>query len=397
MKIKKILTLLGAALLPLSPAFGQGRADEAALTSVLRAIEANNPQLQANAQLTHAQKLSVRTDNNLPDPTLSYAHLWNSKDKNVTVGELVVAQRFNFPTLYASRAKLNRLQSDAFDAEAGVMRQELLLQAKEICLDLILLRRQQQLLDERRSAAEELSALYARRLETGEASALETNKLNLELLNVRTETTLNASALRNKLQALTALNGNRPVDFSATTYPAILLPADEGAMLAAADLRLQTLAHQSLAAHQQVAVSRQNWLPDLELGYRRNTESGHPSNGVVVGFSFPLFQNRNKVKVARAQASSLDFQKASAATQTSSALAQLWDEAQSLRTAMAQYERTFAAQQDIALLKQALAGGQISLIAYFVELSAVYQSQQNYLLLENQYQKAVARMYKSRL
>ncbi|MEG2332957.1 MAG: TolC family protein, partial [Bacteroides sp.] len=57
----------------------------------------------------------------------------------------------------------------------------------------------------------------------------------------------------------------------------------------------------------------------------------------------------------------------------------------------------FESQQDLSLLKQALAGGQINMIEYFVELSVVYQSRQNYLLLENQYQKAVARIYKGLL
>ncbi len=42
-------------------------------------------------------------------------------------------------------------------------------------------------------------------------------------------------------------------------------------------------------------------------------------------------------------------------------------------------------------------GGQISMIEYFVEISVVYQSKTNLLQLENQYQKAMAQIYKSRL
>ena len=54
-------------------------------------------------------------------------------------------------------------------------------------------------------------------------------------------------------------------------------------------------------------------------------------------------------------------------------------------------------QQDLTLLKQALVGGQISMIEYFVEVSVVYQSKTNLLQLENQYQKAMARIYKNEL
>ncbi len=127
----------------------------------------------------------------------------------------------------------------------------------------------------------------------------------------------------------------------------------------------------------------------MELGYRRNTETGVPFNGVVVGFSFPLFENRNKVKIAKAQALNIDLQKDNATLQVESELAQLYREAKTLHASMEEYSKTFQSQQDLALLKQALTGGQISMIEYFVEVSVIYQSHQNYLQLENQYQKAM--------
>ena len=134
-----------------------------------------------------SQKLEAKTDNNLPDPTLSYAHLWGAKDKSETIGELVVSQSFDFPSLYATRNKLNRLKAGTLDSQSDVFRQEKLLQAKELCLDIIMLRQQKHILEERLRNAEELAKMYAKRLQTGDANALETNKINLELLNVKTE------------------------------------------------------------------------------------------------------------------------------------------------------------------------------------------------------------------
>lgn len=398
MNMKHIKRFTTAALLALS--LGAAAQTDHGIDRILRGIETNNKELQANAQLIASQKLTARSDNNLADPTLSYAHLWGNKDKNNTIGELVVSQAFDFPTLYASRAQLNRLRSTAFDGQQKRMRQDILLQAKELCLDIIWLKQQKEVLSERRSNAEELSKVYARRLATGDANRLETNKINLELLNVKTEAAMNETALRNKLEALTALNGNQPLAVELATYPSVTLPADYEALrreALATDPTLQTLASESLVARKQVAVNKQNWLPQLELGYRRNTESGEPFNGVVVGFSFPLFQNRNKVKAARAQSLNIDLLKENTATQVSSELTQAYTEAKSLYASMEEYRKTFESQQDLSLLKQALAGGQINMIEYFVELSVVYQSRQNYLLLENQYQKAVARIYKGLL
>ena len=394
----KRIIILTAALLLLTGV--QAQQQTASIDQVLRNIETNNKELQANAQLIASQKLENRTDNNLPDPTLSYAHLWGNKDKNNTIGELVISQSFDFPTLYASRSKLNRLKSNAFDGRAGIFRQGVLLQAKELCLDIILLRQQKQILGERLRNAEELSAMYGKRLQTGDANIIETNKINLERLNVRTEAALNETALRNKLRELTALNGNVPVVFEESNYPAVILPGDYQAVqseVVASDYTLQALGSESLAARKQISVNQQGWLPKLELGYRRNTESGEPFNGVVVGFSFPLFENRNKVKTARAQSLNVDLQKESITLKLESEVAQLYQEAETLRASMNEYEKTFQAQQDLDMLKQALTGGQISMIEYFVEVSVVFQSRENYLQLENQYQKAMAKIYRNKL
>lgn len=397
-------------------ALAAGMHAQNSIDAILRQVEANNRQLQANAQTVRAQKLENRASNNLADPTLSYAHLWDSDDKNITVGELVIAQSFDFPSLYVSRARLNRLKGQSLDAQSDALRQQILLQAQEACLDIIHLSRRQQLLDERLKNAEELAAFYQRRLETGDASSLETNKINLELLNVRTEARLNRTALDSKLKELTALNGNlslvpgRPMpdgpaaataqNLGLTDYPSVPLPADFGPLceeLLASDPTLLSLQSESLAAQKQLSVSRQGWLPGLEVGYRRNTESRHPLNGIVVGFSFPIFQNQGKVKAARSQALSIDCQKENARLSASTALWQLYDEACNLHASMQEYAETFGRQQDLKLLRQALEGGQISMIEYFVEVSALYQSQANLLQLENQYQKVMARIYKNKL
>ena len=315
------------------------RAQETGIDSVLRQIEANNKELQANAQLISSQKLESRTENNLPDPTLSYAHLWDSKNSGKTVGEMVVSQSFDFPTLYITRGKMNRLKTGALDAQAATMRQQILLQAKEVCLDIIMLQHQQELLDARLKNAEELAAMYAKRLATGDANALETNKINLELLNVRTESRMNSTALNNKIKELLVLNGNQPLTpgrpfpdgpavpttkaLGLTDYPPVPLPTDFHRVcseLLAADPSLQSFDSESAAARKFISASKQGWLPKLELGYRRNTESGHPLNGVVVGFSFPLFSNKGKVKIAKAQAMNIDFQKDNARVKASSSV-----------------------------------------------------------------------------
>lgn len=410
---KKIFITTIALAATVATAMAQGSSE--AINRILQQVEANNKELKANQQLVNAQKLENRSGNNLRNPSISYSHLWDSKDKDKTVGEMVVSQSFDFPTLYVSRSKMNRFKAEALDAQAIALRQQVLLQAQEAALDIIWLHQQQLLLDERLKNAEELAALYRKRLETGDANILETNKVNLELLNARTEARTNSTNLHNKLKELTLLNGSMPLTpgrsmregevpqpqaLGLTEYPAMPLPEEFNRLcdeLLAGDPRLRAVLHQSEAARREVSVSKQGWLPQLEVGYRRNTESGHPLNGVVVGMSFPLFENRGKVKAAKAQALNADYQRENTELQAKSALWQLYDEATALQASLREYREAFARQQDLKLLKQALTGGEISMIEYFVEVSVVYQSQQNLLALENQYQKVMARLYQSRL
>ena len=394
-----IATLATALSLPATPLRAQGTGTNA-IDRILQQIETNNPQLQANAQLTASQKLANMAENNLPDPTVSYAHLWDSDDKNITVGELVIAQSFDFPTLYATRRKLNRQRNTALDAQAESIRQEVLLQAKELCLDIIMLNRQQALLDQRLKNAEDLADLYRQKLATGEASRLETNKINLELLNVRAEQRTNQTALNNKVLELTALNNGKPLAVNLTDYPQTSLPEDFSKTcteLLAADPSLQTLRHATEAARRQLSASKQGWLPSLQLGYRRNTETRHPLNGIVVGFSIPIFQNRSKVKAAKSEVLNNEFMQQNTETQTTSVLWQRYNEARELQRSMKELQQALEQQQDLTLLRKALDAGQISMIEYFVEVTVIYQSQSNLLTLENQYHKAVAQIYKSRL
>lgn len=394
--MKRILTCLLAGICLTGPAAAQA---PHSLEQLLKSIERNNKELQASARQATAQKLEERAANNLPDPTFSYAHLWGAKARSETIGELVVAQSFDFPTLYATRHRLNRLQASAHDSRHEQLRQTILLQAQEVCIDICGMRRQLGLLRERLQQAQALDTLYALRLQTGDANALEVGKTRLELLNARTELALQETELHGKLQELARLNGNQPIAYEYEEIEPLLPPLPDDLQklteeVLAADGSLRTLDHERLAAHKLVAVQRTQWLPRLELGYRRNTEAGSAFNGFMAGFSFPLFENRHKVKQAKAQAMAADLRQEDARKQTIARMEQLYAEARMLQASLQTYATATPLQQTPTLLRQALEGGEIGLTEYFAETALWRQSLQNRLELESRYQKVVAQLYK---
>ena len=388
-----VITLLASAALSVN---GQNSID-----AVLRSIEANNKELQANNQLTVSKKLEAKLDNNLPDPSVSYVHQYGNREGMGIQGELVASQSFDFPSVYVQKNKLAKSKAASFDRQGAEFRQQILLQAKEICLDLVLLNQQRALLDQRRQNAEQLAELYAMRLETGDANILETNKIDLELLNAKTEARMNESARIAKLQELATLNGGIAIDFTDTTYMSdgdILSFEELCAEAVTSNPQLLTLKSEQVAARRQLSVNTSKSLPSFELGYRMNTATGGERfNGFLVGISIPLFSNRNNVKQAKAQALYTDLQLESTTTTVESELHQLYNQSVALKTSMDEYNTVLKSQNSLALLNKAIQTGQISMIEYFVDVTTFYQSMQNYMQLQNEYQKVMAQLYKYKL
>lgn len=374
---------------------------QTSIEDVLSSVETNNKELQANRQLITAQKLASKLDNNLPDPSVSYVHQYGNREGMGIQGELVASQSFDFPSVYVQRHKLAKAKGESYDRQGAEVRQQILLQAKEVCLDLVFLNQQKSLLDQRRQNAEQLAALYEMRLKNGDASILETNKINLELLNAKNEARMNEAARVAKLHELATLNGGVAIHFTDTVYQPVETPrsfVDLQQEAVPANRQLLALQGEKSAALRQLGVSKSLWLPGFELGYRLNTATGGERfNGFLVGITIPLFSNRNNVKQAKAQSLYTDLQIESTTTTVENELLRLYNQSVALKTSIDEYQSVLKSQNNLALLNKAIQSGQISMIEYFVDVTTLYQSMQNYMQLQNEYQKVMAQLYKHQL
>ena len=211
--IRQILFLAGLFLC--MPQGGKSQS----IDELLQQIERNNKSLQALRQENEAARQEIRSQNNLEDPSVEYSPFYTKGTDGMSSSELVVSQGFDFPTRYAARHKSGRLQSEYLDRQYLVARRDLLLGARLQCLDLIRLNRTRELLEARLRNAGELLALFEKRLEEGDASILEVNKIRMERMNATTELAQNESARQQALAALQAMNGDQAVAFGVTEYP----------------------------------------------------------------------------------------------------------------------------------------------------------------------------------
>ena len=369
------------------------------IDDVLTAISGNNPELAALIQDTDAQAFQLKSENILEDPSIEYSSFYSSGVTGQSGSELVVSQGFDFPTVYAARHRKNELSRSALENSLNDERRRILLDAKNLCLDIIMYRQIGELLDMQSGIADDLLSLYQQRLSTGDASSLEVNKIKMELMSLATDVATNNAALDAALRNLAAMNGGRAIDFVADEFPlaeGIADPETAVEEYLSSDAGILAASNAAEAARKNISISRQGWIPKLEIGYRRNTAIRDAEHGFLVGCSIPLFSNHKKVATARAQAtsaqSSLNYARLNAEAEVRSVI----NEMEQTKAAIDAYNEPLM-RETLALLRQAVEGGEISLIDYFVEASGIYSNLTACITLQNSWQKLLARLHRNRL
>ena len=372
------------------------------IQKVLSEIENNNKTLKTAKQSADLQKIDVRTGIYLSNPSVEYERTWGNRETNHAIeNELKIVQEFDFPTAYSQRNKIVGLKSTQADAQYQMVRQEILLEAKQLCIQVVYLNKAKIILDERLKNAEELDKSYKKRLETGDANILETNKIALELLNVKTEQRLNDSERRNCLIKLKEINGEADIVFTDRTYQEID-PANfnfEAILQKSIETNpeLQNLEQQKQIAEKSVSLAKSMALPKISMGYITNFSGQERFNGFHAGISIPLWENKNTVKRAKTEANITGMEIDNTRLIQTNKLQQLYDKMLVLKESVREFKLLLTGQNNEQLLKKALSSGQISLLEYLTELNFLYQSTGNFLQTERDYYSTVAELTKADL
>ena len=389
----KRLTIFAAALFAATALHAQD------VESVLAQIEHNNKNLEALRRESEAAKLEVRTQNNLEDPSVEYSPFFAHGADGIASSEFVVSQGFDFPTLYAARHKSNRLQQEGIDSRYGVARRDVLLEAQLLCFEAIRLDRERQLLERRMENADEMLSLFEQRLEQGDATALEVNKIRMERMNAAAELSRNATARTTVAESLRAMNGDKSVSLEGAGYP--MMPSigsfDEfREKMMADELELQVSLSDERTAAQQVKVNAQNWLPKLEVGYRRNTDLDAAVNGFLVGASFPIFSSRHKSGAAKARYAASQLRTEDVKAQTEARIRSLYNSVEQSAATMRTYDLQLM-RSTLDLLRRAVESGELSVIEYYVEADGIYSNMLSYVTVENTYYCTLAQIFRNDL
>lgn len=372
-----------------------------ALTSILSDIENNNKALIVARQSARVQKIDAKTGIYPSDINVEYEYMFgNEASGNQRESELTVTQGFDFPTAYFQKNKIANMKGQQSDIQFEVARRNVLLEAKQICVELVYYNKLKQILKQRLNNAGELNKSYKKRMELGDANALETNKIALELLNVRTEYRLNEIEINDRLRKLTELNGGIPLQFTDTVYSDKMEIAGFEQILQEAlntSPELKNLEHEKLIASKSIGLAKSLYLPKINVGYKMNISNPEKFHGFVAGISIPIWENKNTVKRAKAQSVLVDMEIDNIRLNQVNILKQLYDKVMALKSSNEEYKLLLSTQNNNYLLFKALNLGQISLLEYLTEVNFLYQSTENFLQTEKDYYLALSELLKYQL
>lgn len=366
---------------------------------VLKQVASNNLTLQALAHDNQADVLDIKASNSIGGPSVEYSPFFTKGYSGVAESELVVSQEIDFPTKYAARNKQAKMQNTVGEQLLIKQRRDILLQAQLLCIDLIRLNQTLSMLHERLANSETLLQMYQKRMDAGDANALELNKVKLDCMEVRTLVNEAQGERTSLLQQLRQLNGGKPIDVIDTVlpeYPQITNFESYRALALASDADVAVAQTALRAADMNLKLQKNEWLPNISFGYRRNTEHGEGINGFLVGVSFPLYSNSNNVKAARQRRESAELQVMQAQNEAEATLRTNYEQLQGLQQVI-DHSDVKLLQESLTLFAKALQHGEITALVYYVEINSIYEKLQRHIDLHCQSVKLLAELHKAEL
>lgn len=366
---------------------------------VLKQVASNNLTLQALAHDNQADVLDIKASNSIGGPSVEYSPFFTKGYSGVAESELVVSQEIDFPTKYAARNKQAKMQNIVGEQLLIKQRRDILLQAQLLCIDLIRLNQTLSMLHERLANSETLLQMYQKRMDAGDANALELNKVKLDCMEVRTLVNEAQGERTSLLQQLRQLNGGKPIDVIDTVlpeYPQITNFESYRALALASDADVAVAQTALRAADMNLKLQKNEWLPNISFGYRRNTEQGEGINGFLVGVSFPLYSNSSNVKAARQRRESAELHVVQAQNEAEASLRTNYEQLQGLQQVI-DHSDVKLLQESLTLFAKALQQGEITALVYYVEINSIYEKLQRHIDLHCQSVKLLAELHKAEL
>ncbi|TFU92925.1 TolC family protein [Barnesiella sp. WM24] len=366
--------------------------------TLLNKVVSNNTELMSSVAATHSELLSLKSENNLPDPEVELEYQWGRHE----VGDkfdVNVTQGFDWPGVYAARGKANKIASEAMSYLNRSNYIDKRLEIKQTLIDIVNVKKNMAVVKGRLALMDTMIEKYTTGVNNGELTILDLRKLKIEKIRLNESMAALESEFALLKSTLEVQNGGKNCDdiiASIDNYPDdVILPAEEYEKIIEENdpsVKYSSLMMQSQA--QRVKAERLTRLPGFTLGYHHSWEDGDVFNGMIVGVTLPFFSTHNKVRAAKALSRSLEYDEMTVAIKKRATAKADREKALALYKQMSAYEAVLKNDNSVDLLGKSLDGGQISLLDYLGEMDYYMQAERDYLAAQYQYHQTLANLNK---
>lgn len=364
---------------------------------VLASVEKNNPELQALRKRTESEKYGFKAERMVEAPEVGFDYLWGSPADIGTRKDISVTQSIDIATISGTKGKIAKSESELSDMQFNVRRQEILLQAKLLYINIIYCNAVGAELERRLERSEKVESVYRDMQVRGETDMIEVNKAHLAYLAQR-----NALA-RNKMETegfrleLQRLNGGEPLEINDLSYVRRdMLPADFDTWYKEVADRSPEIraARQNVKVNEAVARGiKMSSCPTITAGYMAELVKGSNFRGLTLGLSIPLWSARSKTRQANlsCEASRLEVKDVEASEY--SALRSLYEKASGLKELSDELALSLAVSDEaMSMTEKKFNEGEISLMDSIMELSLYYSVVDESLAASKDYDLALAEL-----
>ena len=274
--------------------------------------------------------------------------------------------------------------------------QDILLEAKLVCYELVFLNKLKRKYEDRLTNASELLEAYKTKFQNGDANILDLNKAKLQFVEFENNLRSVESEILQYSEKLNFLNGEKPIKFTDDSYSDFLTKDfnklisdffEKSPLIKAKQSELEI-------ANSRLKLSRTLYLPEIEFGYESEMIMDNSYRGVKVGLSIPLWGKTNTIKSSKANQIFMQSQENNLRAELSSIIKQDYQKLLIMKTNLYNYSKAIETYDNAKLLRESLDAGQISAIEYFMEITYFYNIYDNFLELEKDYYQKLAGLYK---
>lgn len=368
---------------------------QSSVETALKAIEENNNTLKALKETTKSQKLENKTGIYLSNPEVGFNYVWGNPSTIGNRTDFSISQAFDIPTITGMKNKIADERNSLAEWQYKAERMNILLEAKQYCIELIYFNALKKELDIRLQHAQTIASGYQNRLNSGDANILEYNKAQLSL-SATTGEIARIDVERNALLSqLKRLNGGLDIVMDDYQFNQKQLPLNFDDWYLQAEQKNPILAYikqEVVVSQKQVSLNKAKGLPTFSAGYMSENVVGERFQGLTMGVSVPLWENKNRVKQAKSAVVAAQARQTDSKQQFYNQLQIQYNRALGLKNTAESYRKSLVMANSTELLKKALDAGEISLLNYMVELGLYYNMVNQTLEAERDYQKALAEL-----